>query len=120
MEKTEEWQKEVISLEHCLPSPNQVLQACLRAIANLQKYLPILLKLGSHFLKLSCWKEIFAGETLVLRHEAGSTLAPAGPCLLLLSFHGGSSGGQEASRQGGGEEASSAEPISSAAPPLSQ
>ncbi|XP_077782912.1 dynein heavy chain domain-containing protein 1 isoform X3 [Podarcis muralis] len=60
MEKTEEWQKEVISLEHCLPSPNQVLQACLRAIANLQKYLPILLKLGSHFLKLSCWKEIFA------------------------------------------------------------
>nr|XP_034971207.1 dynein heavy chain domain-containing protein 1 [Zootoca vivipara] len=60
VEKTEEWQKEVISLEHCLPSPNQVLQACLRAIANLQKYLPILLKLGSHFLKLSCWKEIFA------------------------------------------------------------
>ncbi|XP_033001694.1 dynein heavy chain domain-containing protein 1 [Lacerta agilis] len=60
MEKTEEWQKEVISLEHSLPSPNQVLQACLRAIANLQKYLPILLKLGSHFLKLSCWKEIFA------------------------------------------------------------
>ncbi|XP_061485744.1 dynein heavy chain domain-containing protein 1 [Rhineura floridana] len=60
MEKTEEWQKEVISIEHCLPSHHPVLQACLRAIANFQKYLPMLLKLGSHFLKLSCWKEIFA------------------------------------------------------------
>nr|XP_060623170.1 dynein heavy chain domain-containing protein 1 [Anolis sagrei ordinatus] len=60
MEKTEEWQKEVISIERCLPSPHPVLQACLRKIANFQKYLPLLLKLGSHFLKLSCWKEIFA------------------------------------------------------------
>ncbi|XP_008121816.2 dynein heavy chain domain-containing protein 1 isoform X1 [Anolis carolinensis] len=60
MEKTEEWQKEVISIERCLPSNHPVLQACLRKIANFQKYLPLLLKLGSHFLKLSCWKEIFA------------------------------------------------------------
>uniref|UniRef100_H9GRX1 Dynein heavy chain domain 1 n=1 Tax=Anolis carolinensis TaxID=28377 RepID=H9GRX1_ANOCA len=65
MEKTEEWQKEVISIERCLPSNHPVLQACLRKIANFQKYLPLLLKLGSHFLKLSCWKEIFAGEALL-------------------------------------------------------
>ncbi|KAF7235156.1 Dynein heavy chain domain-containing protein 1 [Varanus komodoensis] len=60
MEKTEEWQKEVISLEHCLPNNHPVLQACLRAIADFQKYFPLLLKLGSPLLKLSCWKEIFA------------------------------------------------------------
>ncbi|XP_007441550.2 dynein heavy chain domain-containing protein 1, partial [Python bivittatus] len=60
LEKTEEWQKEGISMEPSLPSNHRVLQACLCAIANFQKYLPLLLKLGSHFLKLSCWKEIFA------------------------------------------------------------
>ncbi|XP_062983829.1 dynein heavy chain domain-containing protein 1 [Elgaria multicarinata webbii] len=60
MEKTEEWQKEVIAIEHCLSSSHPVLQACLRAIANFQKYLPLLLNLGSPLVKLSCWKEIFA------------------------------------------------------------
>ncbi|KAH0625314.1 hypothetical protein JD844_033823 [Phrynosoma platyrhinos] len=60
MEKTEEWQKEVISLEHSLSDKHPVLQACLRTIGNFQKYLPLLLKLGSPYLKLSCWKEIFA------------------------------------------------------------
>ncbi|XP_026544182.1 dynein heavy chain domain-containing protein 1 [Notechis scutatus] len=60
LEKTEEWQKEGARLEGSLPSHHRVMQACLSAIANFQKYLPLLLKLGSHFLKLSCWKEIFA------------------------------------------------------------
>ncbi|XP_034282242.1 dynein heavy chain domain-containing protein 1 isoform X2 [Pantherophis guttatus] len=60
LEKTEEWQKEGASLECSLPSHHRVIQACLSAIGNFQKYLPLLLKLGSHFLKLSCWKEIFA------------------------------------------------------------
>ncbi|XP_053163641.1 dynein heavy chain domain-containing protein 1 isoform X3 [Hemicordylus capensis] len=60
LEKTEEWQKEAISMEHSLPSGHPVLQACLRAIGNFQKYLPLLLKLGSHFLKLSFWKDLFA------------------------------------------------------------
>ncbi|XP_070605500.1 LOW QUALITY PROTEIN: dynein heavy chain domain-containing protein 1 [Erythrolamprus reginae] len=59
-EKTEEWQKEGARLESSLPSHHRVMQACLSAIANFQKYLPLLLKLGSHFLKMSCWKEIFA------------------------------------------------------------
>lgn len=65
LEKTEEWQKEGASLECSLPSHHRVMQACLSAIANFQKYLPLLLKLGSHFLKVGCWKEIFAGEGLV-------------------------------------------------------
>uniref|UniRef100_A0ABM5FVF4 Dynein heavy chain domain-containing protein 1 isoform X2 n=1 Tax=Pogona vitticeps TaxID=103695 RepID=A0ABM5FVF4_9SAUR len=60
LEKTEDWQKEVISLEHSVPSNHPILQACLRAIGNFQKYLPLLLKLGSQFLRASCWKEIFA------------------------------------------------------------
>ncbi|KAJ6652297.1 hypothetical protein lerEdw1_012750, partial [Lerista edwardsae] len=60
MEKTEEWQKEALSIQHCLPGHHPVLQACLRAISNFQKYLPLLLMLGSSFLKLGCWKEIFA------------------------------------------------------------
>ncbi|XP_013912923.1 PREDICTED: dynein heavy chain domain-containing protein 1 [Thamnophis sirtalis] len=60
LEKTEEWQKEGARLECSLPSHHRVIQACLSAIANFQKYLPLLLKLGSHFLKVSCWKEIFA------------------------------------------------------------
>lgn len=66
IERTEEWQKEALSIQHCLPGNHPVLQACLRAIGNFQKYLPLLLKLGSSFLKLSCWKEIFAGEVLLL------------------------------------------------------
>lgn len=65
LEKTKEWQKEGASLECSLPSHHRVMQACLSAIGNFQKYLPLLLKLGSHFLKLSCWKEIFAGEGLL-------------------------------------------------------
>ncbi|XP_032075272.1 dynein heavy chain domain-containing protein 1 [Thamnophis elegans] len=60
LEKTEEWQKEGARLECSLPSHHRVIQACLSAIANFQKYLPLLLKLGSHFLKVGCWKEIFA------------------------------------------------------------
>ncbi|XP_039203890.1 dynein heavy chain domain-containing protein 1 isoform X2 [Crotalus tigris] len=60
LERTEEWQKEGASLQRSLPSHHRIMQACLSAIANFRKYLPLLLKLGSHFLKLSCWKEIFA------------------------------------------------------------
>ena len=66
LEKTEDWQKEVISLEHSVPSNHPILQACLRAIGNFQKYLPLLLKLGSQFLRASCWKEIFAGEEALI------------------------------------------------------
>ncbi|XP_054830568.1 dynein heavy chain domain-containing protein 1 [Eublepharis macularius] len=60
VEKMDEWLSEAIRIEGSLPTGHPVLQACVRAIKNLQKYMPLLLKLGSHFLKVGCWKEIFA------------------------------------------------------------
>ncbi|XP_077197132.1 dynein heavy chain domain-containing protein 1 isoform X2 [Paroedura picta] len=60
MEKVDEWLSEVIRIESSLPAGHPVLQSCLRAIQNLQKYLPLLRKLGSHFVKVGCWKEIYA------------------------------------------------------------
>nr|XP_056714739.1 dynein heavy chain domain-containing protein 1 [Euleptes europaea] len=60
MEKTDEWLSEAARLEGSLSTSHPVLQACVWAIKNLQKYLPLLQKLGSHFIKVGCWKEIFA------------------------------------------------------------
>ncbi|XP_060119766.1 dynein heavy chain domain-containing protein 1 [Heteronotia binoei] len=60
MERTDEWLTEAFHIEDSLPASHPVIQACMRAIKNLQKYLPLLRKLGSHFVKVSCWKEIFA------------------------------------------------------------
>ncbi|XP_015280495.1 PREDICTED: LOW QUALITY PROTEIN: dynein heavy chain domain-containing protein 1 [Gekko japonicus] len=60
IEKTEEWLSEAFRIEESLPAAHPVLQSCIRAIKNLQKYLPLLRKLGSHFVKVGCWKEIFA------------------------------------------------------------
>lgn len=62
MQKTDEWLSEAIRIENSLSGSHPVLQACVRAIRNLQKYLPLLQKLGSPFVKVGCWKEIFAGE----------------------------------------------------------
>uniref|UniRef100_A0ACB8FFR5 Uncharacterized protein n=1 Tax=Sphaerodactylus townsendi TaxID=933632 RepID=A0ACB8FFR5_9SAUR len=60
VEKTDEWFGEIFHLEGSFPTGHPILQACLRALRNFQKYLPLLQKLSSHFIKVGCWKEIFA------------------------------------------------------------
>lgn len=66
MERSDEWLSEALRLEGSLPAAHPVLQACVRAIKNLQKYLPLLRKLGRHYVKVGCWKEIFAGEAVAV------------------------------------------------------